>query len=102
MLFFILTTDHLWNNYYVLVQLTPSQHALTLCLLVPSAGNLCKQFGPRSGPTDCWAWSGSKLFDSLMVFLKCFFFEKVDFEKKIQQTTKTQKKYIVGKELINL
>ena len=24
---------------------------LTLCLLVPSADNLCKQFGPRS---DCW------------------------------------------------
>ena len=21
-----------------------------------------KQFGPRSGPTKCWAWSGSKLF----------------------------------------
>ena len=32
-----------------------------------SADNLCKQFGPRSGPTKCWAWSGSKLFDSRMV-----------------------------------
>ena len=24
---------------------------LTLCLLLSSADNLCKQFGPRSGPT---------------------------------------------------
>ena len=33
-------------------------HALTLCLLVLSADNLCKQFGPRPG---------TKLFDTLMV-----------------------------------
>ena len=26
---------------------------LTLCLLLLSADNLCKQFGPRSGPTKC-------------------------------------------------
>ena len=32
---------------------------------------LCKQFGPRSGPTF-WSWSGSKLFVSLIVFLKEF------------------------------
>ena len=38
--------------------------ALTLYLLVSSADNLCKQFGPRSG---------SKLFDTLIVFLKEFF-----------------------------
>ena len=42
---------------------------------------LCKHFGPRSGPTTCPPWSGSKLFDTLMVFLKEFF-ENVDFEKK--------------------
>ena len=48
------------------------QYSLTLCLLVWSADNFCKQFGPKS-------WS--KLFDTLMVFLKEFF-EKVDFEKK--------------------
>ena len=35
-----------------------------------SADNLCNQFGPRSGPTKCRAWSGSKLFDSLMVLKK--------------------------------
>ena len=40
------------------------------CLLVPSADNLCKQFGPRSGPTKCRAWSRSKPFDNLMKFQK--------------------------------
>ena len=46
-----------------------------------SADNFCKQFGPRSGLIKCQAGSGSKLFDTLMVFLKEFL-EKVDFEKK--------------------
>ena len=54
---------------------------LTLCLLVSSADNLCKQFGPRSGLTEHWAWSGSKLFDILMVILKEVF-EKSGFWKK--------------------
>ena len=45
---------------------------LTICLQVSSAHNLCKQFGPRSGPTKRRAWSASKLFESLMVFLKNF------------------------------
>ena len=43
------------------------------CLLVPFVDNLCKQFGPRSGPTKCLAWSGSKQFDTLMAFLKINF-----------------------------
>ena len=66
-----------WNTNFIY---------LTLCLLVSSADNLCKQFGPRSGPTKCRAWSGSKLFD----ILKCIperFFPKSWFEKN-QQTTK--------------
>ena len=46
-----------------------------------SADYLYKQFGPRSGPTECQSWSGSKRFDTLIVFLKQFF-EKVNFEKK--------------------
>ena len=45
----------------------------TLCLLVSSAHNLCKQIGPRSGPTKRRAFSGSNLFDTQMVFLKEFF-----------------------------
>ena len=43
-----------------------------------SAADLCKQFGPRSGPTR------SKLFDSLIVFLKEL--KKVHFEKSQQMT----------------
>ena len=50
---------------------------LTLCLLVLSSDDLCKQFGSRSGlmirQTNRRAGSGSKLFDTLMVFLKDFF-----------------------------
>ena len=56
-----------------------SQHLiwteLTLCLRMFSVDNLCKQFGPRSGPTKHWAWSRSsypKCF-TLMVFLKEIF-----------------------------
>ena len=63
---------------------------LTLYLLVLSADNLCKQFGPRSGPTKCRAWSESKLFDTLMVFLKEFF-KIIDFEKNQQTTQKHEK-----------
>ena len=74
-----------------------AHHPLTLNLLVPSADNFCKQFGPRSGPTNGRAWSGFKLFDTLMVFLKEFF-EKADFERN-QQTTKKHEKFSVGKEL---
>ena len=37
---------------------------LTLCLLMSSADNLCKQLGPRSGGQRVGAWSGSKLFDT--------------------------------------
>ena len=29
--------------------------ALITCLLVSSADNFCKQFGPRSGQTKCWS-----------------------------------------------
>ena len=49
--------------------------------LLPSTDNLCKQFGPRSGPTKFQALSCSKLFDTIMVFLKEFS-KKNDFEKK--------------------
>ena len=72
--------DHMMN-----LAGTPCYHTslidhFTLRLLVSSADNLCKQFGPRSGLTNCQAWSGSKLFDILMLFLKEFF-EKSNFEK---------------------
>ena len=58
-----------------------------LMVTLSSADNLCKQFRPRSGKTKHWAWSGSKLFDTLRLFLKDFL-EKVNFFKKNPQTTK--------------
>ena len=38
-----------------------------------TTNDVCEQFEPRSGLTDCKAWSGSKMFYTLMVFLKAFF-----------------------------
>ena len=64
--------------------------ALSLSLLMSSADNFCKQFGPRAGPTKCRSWSGSKLFDTLIVFLKDFV-KKADSEKIQQTTTKAWK-----------
>ena len=46
---------------------------LTHYLLVWSTDNICIRFRSRSGTTKCRAWSGAKLFDTLMVFLKYFF-----------------------------
>ena len=47
-----------------------------------SADNLCKQSGHRSGPTKNRAWSESKLFDTLMVFLKSWFRRNSTDDKK--------------------
>ena len=46
------------------------KNIVTLYFPVSSAENHCKQFGPRSGLTFCQAWSGSNLFDIMIVFLK--------------------------------
>ena len=76
---------------------------LNSCLPVSSAGNFCKQFGTRPGPTfstKCQARSGYKLFDTLMVLLKEFF-EKVYFEK-IQQTTNINAKLTSMQSLKNV
>ena len=74
---------------------------LTLYLLVSSrsADNYCKQFGPRSGPTERRSSSGSKMFDTdLIIFLKKK--SKKLVLKKIQQTTKKARENIPkGKEL---
>ena len=50
-----------------------------------SANNLCKQLGPRSGPTQHQSWSGSKQFNTLTVFMKEF------FEKCQQSSSKAWK-----------
>ena len=67
---------------------------LIFCKLIAcraaSVENLCKQLGPRSGPTKRRAWSGFKLFDTLMAFLQEFW-EKDDFDKNQQMTTKAYK-----------
>ena len=34
--------------------------------VVSSTDNLCKHAGPRAGQTKLWAYSGSKLFDTLI------------------------------------
>ena len=65
-------------------------HNITLCGLVSSADNICKKFGPRSGPTERRAWSGSKMFDTLMEFLEEFF-KKVELKMNYFST----KKYVV-------
>ena len=44
--------------------------ALIIYLLQSSADGVCKQIGPRPGPTKSRAGSGSKLFDTLMASLK--------------------------------
>ena len=102
----------LWSNSLLTIDLMHQQSIIQFfCLLtiylssfpargnLSSADNLCKQFGPRSGPTECRSWSGSKLFDTLIVFLKEFF-EKVDFEKNQQTTTKNHENYPACKDLV--
>ena len=78
----------------------PPLWVLNLCLLVSSADNLCKQFGPRSGLTKRRAWSGSNLFDTQMVFLNEFFKNKWFW--KNQQTTKKHAKLPPRGQRVNL
>ena len=42
---------------------------------------------PEQATTKLWAWSGSKIFDTLVAFLYLFL-KKVDFEKKISRRQK--------------
>ena len=48
-----------------------------------SADSLCKQFGPRSGPTKSLSWSGSRLLDTDSVPQRIFW--KSEFWKKISR-----------------
>ena len=65
-------------------------HLLTLCLLVSSADNLSKRFGPRSGQTFCRAWSGSKLLTLWWYSWKIFLGKKLIL-KKIGKRQKQEK-----------
>ena len=42
-----------------------------------SADSICKQFGTQSGPTKRRAWSGFKMFDTLMGVYKSLFWKKI-------------------------
>ena len=53
-----------------------------------------QKVGYRSGPTKCWSWSGPKLFDTLMVFLKRIFQKKLIL-KKISRWQKACKDFPV-------
>ena len=73
------------HTFYETRKSLGSEWTSFLYIRLLSADNICKQFGPKSEPTECWSWSGfcrpwseSKLFDTLMVFL-IFFFKKVNF-----------------------
>ena len=76
-----------------------SCHEIALHLLVSSAGNLCKQLGPRPGATKRRAWSRSKMFDTLMTFLKDVFFLKLILKKSADD--KKMQNSQVGKEIMN-
>ena len=96
-----------WSEYFldILVQflyrasirnISKEYIKLYLCMLVATFvvcwyDNVCKQFRPRSGPTEYRSWSGSKSFDTLIEFLNEFS-EKVDF-KKISADNKSIKNY---------
>ena len=64
---------------------------LTLCHPVLSYDNFCKQFDPGSGLTKIRTRFKSKLFDTLMVFLKDFFL-KIKMKRNQQMTRKNNKK----------
>ena len=49
-----------------------------------SSDNLCKQFGLRLELKECPSWSGSKQFDTLILFLKEFF-EKQNINEKVSK-----------------
>ena len=68
-----------------------------------SVDDLCKQFGPRSGPTNHQAKSGYKRFVTLMAFLKESFLEKSQQITKIMSNSPACKESTIFKdELITL
>ena len=81
-----------WNILLSKVQTSITQDAChLLCLQVLPADNLCKQFGPRSGPTYSRSRSGSKLFDTdsihERIFWKSWFWKKSADDKKACKIT---------------
>ena len=73
----------IWMEEFVCI-LRVSAYVLTLYLLVPPDDNLCKQIGPRSGPTFVvyGAWSGSYLFALGCYSWKDWFWKKKSADVK--------------------
>ena len=67
-------------------------NSLPLLMTFLSADNVLKQLQPRSGPTKHQVRFRSKLFDSLMVFLRENFEKKFILKKKKKQQTKKHAK----------
>ena len=63
-------TTYTTSKAYMLHVFSIVRHCVERQLNLSSAYNLCKLSGPRSGLTECRSWSGSKLFDTMIVFLK--------------------------------
>ena len=61
--------------------------------------NLCKQFGSRSGPPKCRAWSGSKLFDTDWWYSWIIFSKVLILTKKSADENKITKNNPACKEL---
>ena len=75
------------NKYYVTVTL--GWHDSTTKTLasdgLSSAGNLCKQFGPRSGPTDCYQLVCHSDGVSEIFFFKKPIMKKVSKQQKYEK-----------------
>ena len=90
--------NHLIHTIYEALCVHSSLASCGFCNLKQSDNNFSKQVGPRPGLT----WSGSKLFDILLVFLKEVS-EKVNFEKsQYTTTTSMHGNYPAFKVLMNL
>ena len=62
-----------WTKHF-----TPLNYIYCLCTFTtfPDKPRLCKLFEPRLGQTERRSWSGSKRFDTLIIFLKEFLKKK--------------------------
>ena len=68
------------------------------CLLLSSAENHCEQIGPKSGPTECWAYIVEPDLDPTCLTLILFLndtFEKVHFEINHWLTKKHANMHVV-------
>ena len=76
---------HRWRRWQKFIPLAPLDSCTCMFNSFLASDDFChllitlaKQFGPRSGPTECRSWSGSKPFDTLIADE---FFKKVILKK---------------------